>query len=837
MREFQPTDTAADPALIEAAANLFWATAGRIIGRSGDLRATLDSSALNFTSLVASEITSQTGYNVEDWKTAVEAVYFGAGVTLAWAKAVRDFKARRQQLIDEWNTAKGNNFGVVGSELTLYEQTLPKDSQQAVKGAGGPTFNREDLEVAAEEKLGYLNQQIDSAWSTLQQTAADLGNRLTAGPTPENVRYLVEAGALSWAPFNIRGAEAPLPLNPELAAADAEKFKAYTTGKLPPDTEYAAMIAALNAAVQAGTFRTAQGGQLDPRTIQYLQSFYGALGPDLFKTLPGFLNGKGDKSLGDDPLLQRDTINALGGGLLLLSDEKVGGGYDKLPPVIHELFKGVPVGEGDGRTIQYAWSQNYKALSQLLGGDHQYAGGKEFSTQLVSATSYYLDHSLNNPHPDMRQGWDDKPAITMLNVATRNIEANHALLTGDHDPGELGLPTPDLLKSLYSHDWSDGGKAVTGLTDWIYEESTNDRDDTDDVRRQLAGEAAAALIETVTDADNGLYPALADIGSDMHSVGMVNPEVAKEFAKIAIHHLDSFAADVVPNPQGADAAFISADKGKMTDPTVTAYAGGNLKVGEGDAARFFELIAGDEKAAWHLGTGVEAYEYANLQRYVTEQITTGQNKASTYGGANGKLRALYDAGMLNEAMDRTGNEQQARTDAEFRSTNAKTLWSGLAKETVGNLFKWSGYAKSIIGSSTEIYRADVRAGVTSPTVEVQLPNGSDKYTQTALEAEATLSMLESAVRNGKVPLEVVPVDLRTDKPADPIKRLNQVTIGQREMQDLIRPLLDSAVPPNRDPIGEMSKTYAQYYNTFAANSLDKYNRDIRNGVEMTSYHG
>ncbi|MFB4319830.1 hypothetical protein [Actinomadura sp. 21ATH] len=802
MAVFDPRDTDADPEMIDMSVDAFYGVAGQLTGRTGELEGAFNGAAMNFSDLVAEHISRQRRYNAEDWRGSVEAAVYGAGVTKGWAGDVRDFKRRRQALIGRWEDARAADFGV--QRIEPRPEFAPLDPAERMERETEFAEDFARRRAAAEASLlRELNGEANALWEELQSKAGLRGRQLTQGPTPQNLRHLVEHGMLGWAPYNIRGAEAPLPLDPEAGALDAEALRSYLDGDLPPDAGYAAIIAALTAAMRQGAARERDGERLDPAVLGYLEGFYGELGDDVLLMVPGFVTA--GTGLGGRPRLRDDTLRAVGSGLLMLSNERLGGGYDRLPATVRNLFKGNVVADGGAMTPHEGWGQDYTALAALLGeADPGLTGGERFSTELIAVTPHYLDvvtSHANRFESDTRL--TDAAAAAILGVATRNEEANHAILTGDYDPGTIGEATPELLRSLYTHDWSDDGRAAAGLTEWIHR---------DGVDEDLAGEAAAALIDTVTDT-GGIYASLTDTGvGGKDSMGMVNPELSRGFAKIGITYLDDFAR-------------------LQDDPDRTAYGSGNLEVAYGDRARFFELIAGDEGAARHLIAGVEAYEHHGLNGYVTDP---GQDGASRFGGANARLRAYLDAGLLNEAMDRTGNRHDAAMDAQLREVNGKTFASGFIKETVGNVPVFGSIAKALIGVGKEAYRYDFRGAIATPGMEIQLPNGQQQYSRAGLTRETMLTVIDAAVRDGRIELDDVPEVLRGEGGADrPIRRLDEVPGSELDRaEDAARALLDESVPGFRDLLEVQEREYADVFHANAATNPDHYKQYVRQGRTM-----
>ncbi|WUH98888.1 hypothetical protein OHR68_36155 [Spirillospora sp. NBC_00431] len=810
MAGFDPRDTDAEPELIDRSAESFYSVAGQILGRSGELEGALNGAAMNFSDLVSSQIQGQSKYNAEDWKTASEAAVYGAGVTKGWAGDVREFKRKRQELIAQWDAAEAKDFGATKAKTDGPSWLIQTpDEVHAREVQAEQQFARDRAQKQA-ETLRRLNGEANRAWEWLQEQAQLRGTQLKQGPTPRNLKHLVEHGQLGWAPYNIRGADAPLPLDPKMAKADAETLRRYLEGELPPDADYAKIIAALTAAMHQGIARQRDGERLDPKLLGYLEQFYGELGDDLLVTAVFAKKGilpNGEKGLGAKPWLQNDTLRALGSGLLMLSNEKLGGGYERLPETVRDLFGDDYEAPHNGTVKGLEnWPTGYAALADLLGhSDDRLTGGKEFSTNLMAVTPMYLkfvDSDINGIAGNEKLS--DRSASSMLWVATRNVEANHAILTGDYKPpGEMGSETKDVLKTFYSHKWDDKGAAAAGLTSWIHK---------DGVDEKLAGEATAALIETVTEpGGDGVYTALTDTSSKKQSMGMINPELSRSFANVAIKYLDDFAA-------------------LQNDPKQTGFDGGNLEVAYGDRARFFELVAGDKGAAQHLAAGVEVFERNNLNEFVVD----GGEGAAEYGAPNARLRAYLDAGLLNEAMDRTGNANEAATDAATRQRNAKHFTSGLLKETVGNLGPWGGVAKTVIGVSNEVYRYDVASGFKAPSVEIHLPNGKQQ-SRTDLTQESMLSMVDAAVRDGKIPLKDVPDVLRTGDEGAPIKRHDEVDGADRDKaRDAARDLLKAAAPEYEALLDDQERAYSDVLNGFAADTPEAYQQYVRKGVQRPS---
>lgn len=756
---FNPPDTAADPATIEAAAERFYKVAGTIVGRTGDLEAAFNTAATKFSDLVSPQIRQQGGYNVRDWREAANSAVYGAAVTKGWAADVQWFKDERAKLIAQWNAAAADDFGV---RWKAPFETVPNEVFDTPEQR--ERNHQARIDAAGEQKLSELNALAAGLWAQFQERAGKRGGQLSGGPTPANQRSLIRQGLLGWAPYNIMGANAPLPINPKVAEKYAEQLKRYLKGDQKPDTDFAEIISALNAVLQQAKAQSKNGGKVNPELLTFLQQFYGGLdsvGKGQFpKTtsvldFADFANNPHLNSIFDNKQLVRDVLGTMGTGLLVLSNEKLGGGVARLPKSVRDVLSGAPGKDGwwtreEHRQQAWGFARKYADLTELLDDAAPKAvGGKEFSERLVGVLPDYFrgmdlaaDTSFGNDYYEQGPTAPrDEQAQTALDIANRNTEAKHGLLTGTATvPENTQMKAPELLKELYSHEWSDKGKSLAGLTDWIPDHAGSD----DPVQRKMADEATAGLVNAVTDLGSdpktGTFSALAGGkgGKTLFELGHNSPEVAQSFARVSNAYLDEFGAP----PRGQD----------------TAADGKGLHLNTDDRARFWQLTVGDEKAAGLLADGITRHERDSVLDWVKSgKMDTTENQVAQ---ENARLRGLFDSAVRNE---RTGLEFHdtervaGETTGNIDTRRNVHIVPGIAKEIINNLLKHPA-PKIAVGVINEVtrYGNDYYWAHNSPVGETYLLKHGITTGPDDLKFGATLQMTDAAIEAGKIPAKEIP---------------------------------------------------------------------------------
>lgn len=482
-----------------------------------------------------------------------------------------------------------------------------------------------------QQRIGQIISEYHSEAETFQdelvETGEDRARTLAAGPDDElAVRQLVEAGYLGWSAYNMLGAEAnpPLPLNGATGREWAGDLDAYLRGVRQPDEhlgEILSAVAAIGAeakALQPGNTDTewdqasaenlAPSGDtaLDRSEIDFLSNLLGDLdglaaesGAEGQETgglldLPEMMSMDADASTsesGDAGLgstQSNDIVGALGDSMLMVSNESLGGGYDRLPDSVRAVLDGgvPPSGEeaAVGAGTQASWMQNATLLNAFLGNaDGQLRGGREFSGNLLTSAG----HQLNDTPPAQTA---DPTLTSLLGVAARNTEASYAVLSDQHP--HPSQPTTghnaEAITGLYTHDWPDDGRAVSGLTDWIPAAASSD----DPVAQARAQESALGLVHMLAGSDERLAD-LRDTGATPAEDGaaqagtpftVVNPELAASLTDTVLPYLDTLGTPEPTAPAASDS-----DAAQPAGP-----------IDQGRAQQFLDLLMADPASAERL---------------------------------------------------------------------------------------------------------------------------------------------------------------------------------------------------------------------------------------------
>lgn len=635
-------DTDAEPGKLTAAAGRFEDLGGRITGTGGDLHSQIRTGATSFSELIAGPIRNLADVNKASWQKAVQGSTWGAAVTTAWSGNVTEFRERREELMARWTAAANADFGV----------TLDAAQPGMAEVKAAERFNTEVDEKAAGVR-GEIMREFQRAWNKLEQDASERTTELKSGPTKATLATLMETGALGWAGFNLWGAKSPTPLDGGEGKKLADRINAaLKRGELPS----AADLANLNALMAHAAFLQKNGGKLSGDELDFLRNLYRGLDrkDTAFSNLirPNWLEVDGA-----DPADVARVKATLANGLLALSDEDLGGGYDQLPVGIREILDDSPkegMDKGD-------WGLGLSGLAGLMAA----TGGKYAAVKLKGGTEFSALATIrvSENMTEIGLAKDEKLARGLLDVAFRNDKAAGGILTGKYDgETEYGKDTAEfVMRSLWSRDWGDQGKTVAGLVDWI----PDAMDGKDPAMRALAQKSAFEVYTTVTNTertrwDESAFEWMTDgfgrAGSDPAApLATRNPYVTNAFGDMIGHDLD----DVFGAPsEGVKNGF---ENGRTTLDWETRE-------------RLFQIALADEKTADNLGKAVYARVIADAGGI--ENWSTGE--AGAYGEKNGTLARLLDGGVARLDGD-TGDGLNDAADATAAAKNDQriTRWANM----------------------------------------------------------------------------------------------------------------------------------------------------------------
>ncbi|MBB6174010.1 hypothetical protein HNR23_004070 [Nocardiopsis mwathae] len=644
---------------LNTAAADFVSIIGDMTGHSGDVKQTLTSGANNFTDMISESIKSEAAYDADLWAKASMFCVVGSGITELWIQNIKDFRDKLDELQQEWDD---------------YPPPPKDDKSSSSEGKNSDALDA--YKTAKLEKLQELKDRAEAARSKFEDEASERNSDLKKGADDFPVKKLVDAGVLGWAAYNILGPGQPVPIttNGEIGKLHARRAaKALKDGKnVPP--EILAALAYLN---QVGLDNLGTEERLNKDQRDYLQNFFDSLEgqfevqglyagfePLGILAVPDILSGNAGVPVPD----REEALAILGGGLLTLSNEDLGGGLELLPESVQRVVNGPESYPFDYHNSDYRqhseWGADLRKLGLLLGPvEKDIQGGKEFSAGLTTSIGNELDKHGHLTYPGHNLDYsNDKVLQPILDVSTRNEKANYEILTGQYEHSHYPSDPTNILRGLYRYQWDDDGQAVRGLTDWISDASASN----DAEERTRAGEATAALIKTLTQKDD-VFSAFANTGVDLSSDGgsrsatftEMNPEIADSLTDIFKSYTQDF--------------------GKSIDGNKTfKYGEEGLEIDSRARARFLQYLVADEASAIRTISLVEKNQFDSFDYY----LERGDSKDGddTVAGDSGRLKGLLEAAISNEMLNRYNNSEEA---AEASVELKRKAWDFILDQASG----------------------------------------------------------------------------------------------------------------------------------------------------------
>lgn len=747
--EFNPENTEASPLALRADGSSFKMLRRRILGQSHELGATYGRGAAAFTDGIGWQISGLGETELENWKDAGASAEYCALVSNKWADHVEDFKTERTEQISEWNEFKSSKAALLPDKYS--DSVITADSPSSNFLGIGDASKARSLYAEVLDKLGELEERANKNWTDLRDHGDDCGDMLREGPTPENVRLLMEGGYTDWFFYNIDPGKysPPIDLSPEMADDWATQLEEYWSGERPMDDNYEALMLIMG--MLATRARLAQEGidELDPSEMEILEIFFDSLenSPELPNGVTQIPSNIPDSFSEEE---RERVLGILGDNLLALSDPDLGGGYDSLPESVRRAVEGIPYPTTDPiptaeDNIRF---EDVQGLVELFSyTDENMKGGYGFSTQLSLTTGVFLSEWGASGEGEWLSSED---AAALIDVATRNEDANHFLLTGELLNPEIGVeyevldgphwdifgnkisengdypdPRIEALAGILTTDWHDDGAVASQLTDWISRDSLSDDPDV----KSRADWALAGLIESMAHPD--LQPRLENTSSSVDdtrdlpggeeedfewknvSMGHLNPEIANSFADIFDAYVDEFAATgAVSGEAGRDGSFVTG----YSDRT-------GLQIGLDDRSLFARMVAGNPDAS--------AQMFATTQEYVDQRINdffTDPNEADHEA-------APRSAGLLlNSVMNGISNEAIGR--AENHNAGLESEKSAYA------------YAVDIVGGAIPNgYASDTFKTLANSFVDMKIANGLESTNGLDFNESETASIVNARVRD------------------------------------------------------------------------------------------
>ncbi|WP_306367707.1 hypothetical protein [Nocardiopsis sp. CC223A] len=611
-----------------------------ITGRSASFNAITNTTATNFSELIDDDIRAAADENQEAWEDAILATIHAQGVITLYVTAVETYEEGIESLKEELARAVASS----------------------------------DDHAEKQEWVEYYKGKADEKWATLETSATEASESLATGPTPEGIRELVEGGHLGDVPgglgWIVTGDDRYFSFPPGIDGNDlARTFDRAADGDENALRDLDENLALMNAFLTSVANRQEKGDPLTERELEILG--------DLIETMdleePGssgdgyfFTNMNGFQESEHLTQEQKDQLlSTMGGSVLALSDESIGGGYDQLPQSIHEVVEG-PLGylpySSKGGAYSPGWASDFEILTEMFDDANDMfneypggplIGGAELSANLTGTIAGVVVDPLTG-------GTDDETLQTMLDISTQNKDANYAILTGEYPDGESykhptyfsvgggmrGTEFGELVTSLFSHEWEDDGAAARGLIDWLAEDSLSD----DKELRERAGIAAAGFVDLVTTSD--AQDALTDTGvkvgdSKDASFTEFNPELADAFAGVFETYIVSFAESDIKD--GGETIIGAGNYDSSTE---------RFDIGIQERAAYMQYLMGDEDSAMRTIGLASAYEHAAIELYIGH----GLPESTAVGPAT--LHSLIELGISMELEDRVGDDKNAEERRE-----------------------------------------------------------------------------------------------------------------------------------------------------------------------------
>lgn len=519
---FNPTECDIDTGKLESLRTDFQNLHDRICGRSEGYGDVTSSSANRFTDLIAGPIKDMATENQEAWSSAMMACTVAIGAVGEIIEAVEWYEEEIENIRGRFNTAVSASSNV--------------ENVTAIEALAAP-FNSEAAE----------------AWTTLEQKCEGAEDTLAAGPTPETIRALIEAGHISGdISFATTGDWEMFYFDPDdaesMVHAIEEAVANGGAGYLASLSGAGGHLAVLSQLVQRAIDAQKNGGTLHDNELEFLENMFGEFsGDDGEDDFLGFLDNL-ENSEHLDESLKDDLRESLSGAMLASSDESIGGGYDNVPDDVRTSIEGPDSNAVDFNVEYEGWTGGFSNLSNFFShADNEIQGGVDFSAELtgtISRTIGYAESELGDP--PLSEG----EFRSMLDVSTRNVEANYAIITGVYPENDgvfefsstnRDVNLDSVLEAFYTHDWDDGGEVAAQLTDWIYDYGISDERS----EERMSTHAAFEIISAIT--SEPLQEELLNTGFETEggntnaSFTEINEHIAGSLNNLYFAHIEDFS--------------------------------------------------------------------------------------------------------------------------------------------------------------------------------------------------------------------------------------------------------------------------------------------------------
>ncbi|MEU3231809.1 hypothetical protein ACFV4I_10945 [Nocardiopsis alba] len=755
-----PDDIEADVGGIRGKCGTLDRLCSTMMGRADDLEGNFNDAASHFTDAVAWDIQGATTTEIAKWEEAGAALTNGAAILRLWADDIETYRETRGELEERWENEKSSAQSKVDNpwHYSLGRSAIIVDVLRD---------GRSDREAEQIEKLEDIRRTLleehDTAWELLMDRAEQVEKDLKDGPSPETYQRILNAGHLGWRHLGIFVPEEGPPLTEEQGDEAAEELEKYLQDPDGYEGNISEVLAMLTLVTSSGAAAVRSGEKPPEDYMDFLEAFYERLdgslvnheGPRGVLGVVDFLDGNDDL----DQELALGFLSEMGDGILLLSDDSVGGGWPRLPDSIQMAASGpqlVPdemaMEAGYSFYDQNIWGQDVAALNRLLGGgSSDLQAGQHLSASLALSLGNAAEaHGGSGP-------WmEDEDLLGLIDVSARNEDAMHKIFTGEYEhpflhdgdgnfKEHIAFEDNDdfintALAGLYGNDWEGEDAAIAKMTDWISEEAWDDDPD----KRERAAEAAAGVIDRLTSQE--VYEAVSGVGDldvtdddfDPDDVASsfteLNSEIASSLTGIYESYIESFAGENgfedgsldLSDPSAADAAWDD-DKGVF-------------QIGVGDRLVFMEYLVGDSESAERVVTATEVYGEVQMQRH----MEGGNSEQAAWNSA--RLQGLLDTAFSNEAISR-GLEVE---DAQEKKEEVYERVAGLGGDALGMVPK----VGTALSYGADYISGEIIDGIFEDYV-VTTSKGSDYTSEAAMLNSSRTAVLERVMEGsgGNFPTE------------------------------------------------------------------------------------
>ncbi|MFJ9554798.1 hypothetical protein ACIRPH_13350 [Nocardiopsis sp. NPDC101807] len=657
------TECEIDRGVVASARSTFEELHATISGRSGEYNTITQPVGFEFTDLVGEGLRSAAEENHSSWSSSMMACIHAYGVLDKISTDVQWYEDKIEEIKGNLSTALANN--AEPDNLNIVQQIV--DSH---------------------------NLDAERAWRDLETRCDETEETLRGGPTPENIRALAEGGHLG--EYGLIGFYTTNDLNYfYVDESQAETIAIHIRdavlhghdGSIEALEDHPEFLALIGNVVARAQTAQQNGDQLLDGEIEFLETLFGDLGA-VDGDDPGFLafmdQVNSSEHISDS--LRGDISRNLANSMLVLSDENIGGGMDRLPQDVVDVldvpdFPDVNTLSHDSELPGFMdaysdWGQPFTTLSDFLdSAGPGIQGGTEFSTTLMGTVAATLDvpyFAAGEP--------GDEHFQNVIDVASRNDEANYIILTGEdfegnefqHHESHGDLTPEKILETFYTHNWPDDGAAVSGITDWIGQSRGVDVGGvTDEIRGTalaslMATMEAPAFQEAVFATGHNLEESVGEGDSEEEvlwmdvSAGYLNGELADGFGDIFISYMDEFSdSDGLPgNKEVSHGWNDELERVELSAESRLAFT--QFIMGDPDAAA---RVYGE--VSMHTAERMEDYANSSGERDHTPTVLAGS------------LQGLVDNALMNESA--------IRSDVHNDAAAYHNKVTGAAVDVIGGL--------------------------------------------------------------------------------------------------------------------------------------------------------